>query len=128
MAAVVSIAPGTGKFIAATAEQKFQLKVMIVLKILGDLPKTEVIIQRTEDEISTIHIRSSLEYVPDFRLSYCPRKHHYRVYILVGCTDHEKEVAGYSICALRSAFAAMAFAGFVRFLHANRANNKTQAG
>lgn len=127
MAAVVSIAPGTGKFIAATAEQKFQLKVMNLMKILGDLPKTEVVIQRTEEEISTIYIRSSLEYAPDFKLSYCSRKNHYRVYILVGCTDYEKKIAGYSICVLNSAFAAMTFAGLVKFLHSNRAGNRTQA-
>lgn len=128
MSTVISLTPSTGRFIAKTDNQKFQFKVMNILKLLGELPKTEVSVIKDSLEISRIFIRNSQEYCPDFKLEYCNRKRQYRVYILVSSSEASKVNAGYCICTIRSALTAMAFAGIVKFLYANRANNKTQAG
>ena len=114
-------------FVAKTAEQKAQVKIYNVLRNLAELPKTEVTREVNEFEITTIWIRNGQEYMPDFKLVYCNRKHQYRVYILVGNTSHQKQIAGYCICTIRSGLVAIGFAALYRFLHANRANNKSQS-
>lgn len=79
------------------------------------------------DEYGVIEINHDQQFVPNFRLEWCAKKLHYRVYIKVGYTNRDKEIAGYSICTISNALVASGFVMLYSFLHKHRANNKESA-
>ena len=115
-------APG---FIAKTPEQKTQVRIFNTLRVLNELPKTIVSREFDEFQITAIYVENENEFMPNFKLVYDSRKHYYRVYILVASGSRMKEIAGYCICTVRTGVIAAGFATLYKFLHANRANNKT---
>lgn len=99
-------------------------KIFRILKGLLDLPKVSL---EKIDELRIFEIHHPQQFVPDFRFEWCEGKKHYRVYIKVASTEHDKENAGYTICTIGSQFAAMGFGAVYGFLHKHRANNRETA-
>lgn len=99
-------------------------KIYSVLKNLEFLPKVSVDLV---DGTRAILIAHPQEYFPNFKLVWCPGKKHYRVYIHVGATTHEKTNAGYCICTVGTGLAATGFCMLYSFLHKHRSNNKDSA-
>ena len=95
------------------------------LKNLNSLPKTSVLIgEKGGVKNGTIMISSEWEFLPDFKLEWCDKNEHFRVYIYVSGTPAGKINAGYCIFVIPNSLAAAAFTMFYSFIHKNRANNK----
>jgi hypothetical protein len=104
-----------------------QIRIYNTLKSLEQLPKTTVTKEVKDNSTNTIWIWHEQEYFPGFEFRWCPIKQHYRIYIWVASTEHEKENAGYCICTVSNGFSAMGFGVLYGFLHKHRANNKEAA-
>lgn len=106
-----------------TIERK-QRRIYNALRNLDVIPKVNVFCEEKDGLIQGIWVVHDQQYVPDFYLQWCPGKEHFRVYIHVASTKHNKENAGYCICVLQSGLAAIGFATLYNFIHSHRANNK----
>jgi hypothetical protein len=108
--------------------QRKQRRILSTLRSLSSLPKVDVSTSESVDgSVPNIQIRHAQEYVPDFHLVWSPTKEHYRVYIHVADTMHQKVNAGYCICVIPTPLAASSFVILYSFLHKHRANNKSSA-
>ena len=101
-----------------------QHRILQVIKALNSIPKVTVTVEEKNDEISNIWVSHQQQYVPNFRLQWCPGKEHFRAYIFVAHTQYDKQNAGYCICVLGSSLAAAGFVTLYNFIHSHRANNK----
>ena len=101
-----------------------QNRIFNTLTNLIALPKVSV---DCIDGKNQFAIRHEQSFVPDFEFRWCTVKHHYRVYIYVAGSSHEKRNAGYCICTVSSGFFAAVFCTVYAFLHRHRANNKEAA-
>jgi len=107
-----------------TEEQKTQHRIFNIVTNLVQLPKTRIVRNKGLDDFT---VASDYEYVPDFNFAWCTNKKRYKLYILVGYTDREKDHAGYCICTVGSGLVATGFAMVYSFLHKNRAHNMTES-
>jgi len=106
-----------------TSKQK---RIFQTLNNLVLLPRVSII-ESDDDLLSEIRIEHPQEYVPNFKLEWCPGKEHYRVYIHVAHTTYHKRNAGYCICTISNGLAAIGFGVLYAFLHKHRANNRSEA-
>lgn len=104
-----------------------QVKILSVIKQLTLLPNTTVRTEQNGENITRIWIEHEQQYVPNFCLEWCPGKDHYRVYIHIASTTHNKKNAGYCICVIPTGLSAALFTSVYAFIHKHRSNNKTAA-
>ncbi len=91
---------------------------------LVTLPRVKI---RRMDDKNVFNIEHELVFVPNFQFRWCIVKEHYRVYIYVAGTTHDKKCGGYSICTVGSGLAAAGFCMLYAFMHKHRANSKESA-
>lgn len=101
-----------------------QRRIFNVISALNAIPKVTVTAEEKNDEITNIWVNHQQQYVPNLRLQWCAGKEHFRVYIHVAHTNHDKQNAGYCICVVRNSLVAAGIVTIYNFIHSHRANNK----
>ena len=104
-----------------------QARILTILKQLTLLPNVSVRAEQTNESVSRIWVEHEQQYVPNFCFEWCAGKEHYRVYIHVASTTHNKRNAGYCICVVSTGLVASMFTTVYAFIHKNRSNNKSVA-
>lgn len=109
--------------IVKNEDQRTQRKIYVILTNLMSLSNVEVAkCMGNTDYLSITHKQT---YMPDFNLVWCKNKKHFKIHILVGSIRHDKENAGYHICAIQNGLDATAFVMFYSFLHKHQDNTET---
>ena len=104
-----------------------QARILTILRQLTLLPNVSVRSEQTSESVSRIWVEHEQQYVPNFCFEWCAGKEHYRVYIHVASTTHNKHNAGYCICVVSTGLVASMFTTVYAFIHKNRSNNKSVA-
>lgn len=76
--------------------------------------------------IKTITVKNRFKYVPDFRLDWCDRNNHFRVYILIASPKQDKVNTGFNVCTISNKKEATQFFNMYSYIFATRSNNKAR--
>lgn len=104
-----------------------QSRILTIFKQLALLPNVTVRAEQTAESVNRIWVEHEQQYVPNFCFEWSPSKEHYRAYIHVASTTHNKRNAGYCIFVVSTGLAAGMFTTVYAYIHKNRSNNKTAA-